>query len=151
MAARVIPFFLSASVYNLLDIHNWPKFPQHSTPGYPRDPSACILNVGVLYVREGYGAKGVVAAVLAATSLAKKVKGEKWCVKVYLTMGLQLESPLALQQHQISEERPLRLGRVKGQRIRETKNCNFLLSVPRSQLERGWPTDLWDSVSQVSP
>lgn len=71
------------------------------------------------------------------TSLAKKVEGEKWYVKVYLTMELQLESPLALRQYQISEERPLRLGRVKGQRIREAENCNFLLSVPRIQVERG--------------
>lgn len=79
MAAWVTPFFLSPSVYNLLDIHNWPKFPLHSTAGHPQDPSVCILNVGILYLCGDYGAKGVVAASDGGTNLSSK-EGGRWKV-----------------------------------------------------------------------
>lgn len=69
-----------------------------------------------------------------------------------MSWGLHSESPIAVQQHQISEEIPLRLDGGKGKERRETKNYEnpFSIVYPRISA-RDPPTDLWDSTTQRFP
>lgn len=39
-------FFLSLSICNELDIHNWTKVPLQGTPEHPREPSICASKRG---------------------------------------------------------------------------------------------------------
>lgn len=142
--------FLSPSIYNYLDIHNWAQVTLHSTPGYPRDRSICASENRLIGPRRRLQSQG--SGGIGSGDLNGKGDGERrWVGSLLRLVCCSCRDPLL----SLKRLQSLRGGAMeKGKRKRQFSEENWRECISCFLpwiTARGLPTEFWDSPTRGFP